>query len=330
MNFLTKFKEYAKLSSTIFMFLTAIAPVVGAISIGEIRFMPLLYLFVLGCFGHIYGFALNHYHDVNLDRLSPELKERPLVSGTIKRKHALIYLLTALILATIMVLLYRNIAVLGFFVIAVLLVTFYDLFNKKFIFMDLILAISVVFATIMGSATVSLQFTPLNYIIFALIFLGVINMNMIAGALKDVDHDILIGAKTIAIKLGVRVTSDRKLNISKAFKILALGIAIIYSILVFLPLLLRIINYTWWQIIILVFSIAGFLIISYKMLNKKKFIRQEIRKYVVLHYNINWIAIPTILMSVTLWTGLLLITPLSGLIASNIILHRTIMRPQTM
>lgn len=312
------------------MFLTAIAPVVGAISIGETRFIHLLYLFVLGCFAHIYGFALNHYHDVNLDRLSPELKDRPLVSGAIKRKHALIYLLTALILATIMVLLYRNIAVLGFFVIAVLLVTFYDLCNKKYIFMDFILATSVVFATIMGSATVSLQFTPFNYIIFALIFLGVINMNMIAGALKDVDHDILIGAKTIAIKLGVRVTSDRKLNISKAFKILALGIAIIYSILVFIPLPLRIINYTWWQIIILIFSNAGFLIISYKMLNKKEFIRQEIRKYVVLLYNINWIAIPTILMSVTLWTGILLIIPLSGLIASNIILHRTIMRPQTM
>ena len=58
-------KEYAKLSSAHFVFLTALIPVTGAIAMGETRLFFLFILFIIGIFAHIFGFAFNHYNDIS-------------------------------------------------------------------------------------------------------------------------------------------------------------------------------------------------------------------------------------------------------------------------
>jgi len=66
----------------------AIPPVFGAISVGIYDMNALSILFLVGALSAIYGFALNDYADVELDGLVKELKNKPLVKGTISRKNA--------------------------------------------------------------------------------------------------------------------------------------------------------------------------------------------------------------------------------------------------
>jgi len=88
--------EYAKLSSAHFIFLTAIVPVTGAIAMGEKNLFLLTIVFLIGLTAHVFGFALNHYKDIEVDRLIYHINKRPLPSGTISKKHALLYIVTVL------------------------------------------------------------------------------------------------------------------------------------------------------------------------------------------------------------------------------------------
>jgi len=63
--------------------------VFGAISVGVLDFYSLLILFVIGAFAVIYGFVLNDFVDVELDKLVKELHGKPLVGGDIPRKNAI-------------------------------------------------------------------------------------------------------------------------------------------------------------------------------------------------------------------------------------------------
>ncbi|HDN95693.1 MAG TPA: hypothetical protein ENG71_01320, partial [Thermoplasmatales archaeon] len=61
-------KEYLKLSRSFNAGLTAIAPVLGAIANGESNLYCLILFFLVGFFGHCYGFALNDIVDYKIDR----------------------------------------------------------------------------------------------------------------------------------------------------------------------------------------------------------------------------------------------------------------------
>ena len=73
-------QEYLKLSRSFNVGLTALAPVLGALSNGENNLVNLILFFLVGFFGHCYGFALNDIVDFKIDKLSHDLEDRPLVS----------------------------------------------------------------------------------------------------------------------------------------------------------------------------------------------------------------------------------------------------------
>ena len=91
-------KEYAKLARSFNMALTGMSPVFGALAMHEFDPVRLLILFLLGCGAHIFGFVLNDYIDIRIDKHSDELSERPLVSGTITPGKALAFTMFGLIL----------------------------------------------------------------------------------------------------------------------------------------------------------------------------------------------------------------------------------------
>ena len=93
-----KIKEYLKLSRSFNAGITACAPVLGALSmwnVNETSFFWLFILFLIGYFGHTYGFALNDILDVKIDQTSTELKDRPLVCKTITMRNAWIFTLSS-------------------------------------------------------------------------------------------------------------------------------------------------------------------------------------------------------------------------------------------
>ena len=181
----------------------------------------LLIIFFIGMLFHIYGYVLNDYADIEIDKKSSELKKKPLVSGTISKKSALLIIFLAVLLAYILTLMYfPYLFALLFLSIAILLGTIYDFFGKKIPgFSDLIIAGSLTFSFLFGASTVSISFTNLIYVLCLLIFFGIVFINVVEGGLKDVDHDHLTGGKTVAIITGVNVI-EGKLVLTKKFKTL--------------------------------------------------------------------------------------------------------------
>jgi 4-hydroxybenzoate polyprenyltransferase len=213
------------------------------------------------------------------------------------------------------------------YLVGICLASIYDIFSKKIGGMDFILAASVSIGVLFGAATVSFQFSSLVIILTILAFLQTLNLNLIVGGIKDADHDVLIDSKHIATRLGVKVEKN-VLMIPKSFKVLAYLFGFIYAFVVLIPVFFRIINLHVSLFLALVVINFLFFILIYKMVSLKQFNRHEMRKYVAINYNINWLNIPILLMSIRPWAALLVLYPILGLIISNILLYRTIIRPK--
>jgi 4-hydroxybenzoate polyprenyltransferase len=321
--------EYAKLSSAHFIFLTALVPVTGAIIMNEKNLFLLTILFIIGLSAHIFGFAFNHYNDVEIDGLIHHHINRPLPSGSITKKQALKFIILVLLIGFILTLYFYGLILLLIYIIGIYLAGLYDIYSKKISGMDFILAGSVTTGVIFGAATVSFDFAKVVYIFCILAFIQALNLNLIAGGIKDADHDYIIKSKHISTRLGVKAENG-VLFVPSSFKILAYLFGFIYAFFVLIPVILGIIKLYLILIFVLIIINVLFFIITYKMLNLKHFNRQEIRKYVVLQYIINWLNIPILIMSINPWGGLLILYPIFGLIISNLLLYKTVIRPQVM
>lgn len=336
-----KIREYLKLARSFNAVLTGVSPVLGAIAMYQFDIFTLFLLFIVGFLGHTYGFVLNDIIDYKIDKSSKEISDRPLISGTISLKKAWAFAIISIIIAFFVAFyiaydteLYFPIIILGS---SAFFITIYDLISKKLPGMDIFVALGIFFLILYGSTTVTgniKDITNLAWIVCILGSIQVLFMQCIAGGLKDIENDYKEGAKTLAVKLGVRVKKG-KLKISKSFKSLAYGIQIIDVIFVFLPFFifwnindLTFFQYIQWAIIILI-SIVMFGI-SYKLLSMKKFERKKARKYIGSHYMINFMIVPIMLMKINPWAGILMFFPLLGFISNNLIIHGTLLQPKTM
>ncbi|KYK26639.1 hypothetical protein AYK20_03250 [Thermoplasmatales archaeon SG8-52-1] len=334
-------REYLKLARSFNAVLTGVSPVMGAIAMENYDLFNLFLLFLIGFFGHTYGFVLNDIIDNKIDKTSAEISDRPLLSGTITIKKAWIFAIISMIIAFVVAFyisydthIYYPIIIL---IISSVLITIYNITSKKLPGMDVFVTAAVFFLILYG-ASITIEninnVTRLAWIVCILGAIQVLFMQFITGGMKDIDNDYKSGAKTVAIKMGVRLINS-KLIITTSFKLLAYSIQLIDLIVVFLPFFivwnlysLTILQYTQWIII----SLAGIIMfyISYKLLSMKKFERNKARRYIGSHYMINFTIVPIMLMSLNPWAGLLMFFPGLGYILSNIILHGTITQPKTM
>jgi 4-hydroxybenzoate polyprenyltransferase len=321
--------EFAKLSSAHFVFLTAIIPVAGAIAMGQKDLFLLTIIFLIGLAAHIFGFAFNHYIDIDVDRLIDHISRRPLPSGSISKKHALLYIIIVFFSGALVTLFFFGVQLLLLYLLGIVFAALYDLYSKRITGMDFILAASVVTGVVFGAATVSFQFPSIVLIFCVLAFLQTLNLNLIAGGIKDADHDYLIDSKHLSNRLGVRAEHGM-FHIPASFKILAYFLGILYAVFVLVPVILGIIPLPSVVLVVLISVNGVFFFVTYRMLGLQTFNRQEVRKYVVLQYTINWSNIPLLLMSVAPYAVFMLLYPVIGLIVSNAILYKTVLRPQVM
>jgi len=334
-------REYLKLSRSFNAVLTGVSPVMGAIAMEQYNIFTLFLLFLIGFFGHTYGFVLNDIIDYNIDKTSKEISDRPLVSGTISIKKAWIYAIFSMMISFIIAFylafttsIYYPIIVLA---LSAIFVTIYDLISKKIPGMDIILTTSIFFLILYGASTVVKDIfyvTKLALIVCILGSIQVLFMNAIAAGMKDIENDYRRGARTLAIKMGVRII-DGELKVPITFKSLAYGIQLVDILIVLLPFFivwnvtkLSILQYLQWGIIIIIGIIL--FILSSKLLNMKYFDRKKARGYIGSHYMINFTIVPIMLMTLNPWAGLIMFFPGLGFILSNIILHGTITQPKTM
>ncbi|MCK4365565.1 MAG: UbiA prenyltransferase family protein [Thermoplasmatales archaeon] len=333
-------REYLKIARSFNSFLTGIAPVMGAIAMGKFELFHLSILFLIGFFGHTCGFVLNDIFDYKIDKLNKELKDRPLISGTISIKKAWIFAIFSLITAFLLAIylsfitkMYFPLIVLFFSAVTIIV---YDLISKKFPLMDIFDAGAVFLLILYGAITVSgdiYQITILAWIVCLLGTIQVFFMQLIPGGLKDTKNDYNVGANTVAVKLGVRVTQGGLLQVPLSYKALSYFIQIVNIAFVFLPFIIvfrdrTTLHYIIWVLLGLVSFLMLF--VSHKFMNIKYFERGKMRKLLGSHFSINFALVPIMLMALNPWTILIVIFPPIGFISSNLILHGTFLQPKTM
>ena len=94
-------REYLKLARSFNAVLTGVSPVMGAIAMEQYNLITLFLLFLIGFFGHTFGFVFNDIIDYKIDKTSSEISDRPLISGTISIKKAWIFAIISIALAFI-------------------------------------------------------------------------------------------------------------------------------------------------------------------------------------------------------------------------------------
>jgi len=333
--------EYLKLARSFNMALTGLAPVMGALAMGQHNLITLFILFVVGCLGHAYGFTHNDIIDYHHDIHVAEIAGRPIVKGTVSKKQAWMFTLLCLSLAFLLagylsISTHRYLS-LVVFCIPVLCVTIYNYIGKHLPYTDVILGIGMFFLIFWGAIIQTDDVLHINLIAGVLCFLGAIQvlyMNLVAGGLKDIEHDTQKKAHTTAVRLGVRAV-HKDLFIPRRFTLIAFTVQFLNIFAAFLPFVLDRFFRTssllmFLQIGLLTLASLGMLLFVYKLLTLKQFERAIIRRLIGVQYYINFCLAPILLLRITSWAVVLVFIPALGFIVSNLILHEKFMEPEVM
>jgi 4-hydroxybenzoate polyprenyltransferase len=242
----------------------------------------LFVLFFIGLFYHIYGYVLNDYADIELDKKSVDLTKKPLVSGLIPKNHALFIIVSAAISTYILTVIFFPYLISIFLLsCAMILAAIYDMYGKKIPgFSDFIIAGSLAFSFFFGASVVSLSFTSITLLVGLLTFVSIVFVNVVEGGLKDVDHDFLSGGKTLATMLGVKVNEGR-LIITKKFIGAAYGlIGMICVVLLFLFMqpLVTLFDGLYIRLSLILFLLVIVFIVCYRLLHLPVFDRSKIKR----------------------------------------------------
>lgn len=350
----SRLAEYLKLARSFNLALTAVGPVLGALAMGEQSLLRLAMLFIVGTGAHVYGFVLNDYIDMQIDGLSGELRQRPLVSGTITPRAALSFALSGLVVMLLLGYLSMSVSsslnttagllvvgrprVMAVLVIAAILATIYNLVSKQLPGMDIFVAGAVFFLCVFGAASTAGDIdyvSRLGWIVCTLGGLQVVFMNIVAGGLKDIDHNSKGGGKTLAVALGCKVSGNEgRLTIPPPFRALAYVIQIIYLLVLFSPFVLGLLGQSPLEMLLLLAVLiaisAAMLGTSYMLLNQTDFRRDRMRKFIGTHYILNYILVPIMLAPLSPYILLLTLVPPLGFLLSNKLLAGAAMKPKTM
>ena len=314
----------------------AIPPVIAALTVGVYDFYNLAILFGIGVFVAVYGFVLNDYADVELDKLIKELHGKPLVNGSISKKNAILISILSILFSFLLIfILWRGetlddfkFAALVCIFLAGILGSFYNLYGKKIIGSDFLVAISVAFVFLFGALSFG-EPTIFTWIIFLLTFNNLTHMNAIEGGVKDADHDYMMGVKNIALSSGVKVNGD-KIFIPLHFKIFGMGIRSFSAFLLFVPFIFYGYGYYIWQLIMLAIATIGVIYFSVKLLSIKTFDRDTIRKYIGIQSFLRYSLVPIMLISVigTMYSIILIVFPIAWYIGFAPLLGERLFKPR--
>ena len=305
----------------------------GAFMMGLRDIFSLSILFIIGFLGHIFGYVLNEYIDVEVDKkLIYEIK-KPLVSGVIPRKNALIISLIACVIAYGLTFYYFfNFLSISLLTLAVVLTIIYDVYGKKIPLSDFIIAGTLGVFIIFGASTVNVKLPNFVFLTGLIFFFDVVFMNFVEGGIKDIDHDFKAGAKTMATRMGVKVEKNR-LAITTKFRIFAYVLRILFFVLIIILGLQSEIN-LWYSNIDIIYVIvlllmAVVVISSIKLLHTTIFDKSKLyRLFTVLNSASVALLLMVLFPLLGLWvTIFLLLLPITWFIVFNYALYKKPLQP---
>lgn len=334
MNIKDKIIAYSRLCRLQATGLIATLSVIGAAVAGQKNPFLLGIVFIIGVFYHVFLYVLNDYIDLEVDKKSKDLQRKPLVSGVIPKQNALILTSLAIITMYVLTVVFfpylHTLLVLSF---AVVLGIIYDCFGKKMPGLaDFVMAGSLSATFLFGASTVSAPFSMVVYLTFLIILFFTVYGNAVEGGLKDVDHDYLGGAKTLATIMGVKVEKGRLL-MTKKFAFFSWSVEIISFVLILLLANQPEINIfrsgDYLKTGIVVFLIVLSLISTTMFLTLKQFDRAKMKKLFGVINSSSGALIIILLFPLLgiLKTIILLLLPITWYIIFNTILYGKPMQP---
>ncbi len=333
---MSKVVSYAKLLRVPGIGAFGIIPVIAALAMGASDIYSLSLIFIIGAFASVFGFLINDYVDIELDGFVDELKKKPLVSGDVSKKNALLiaFYLAFTTFFFIALLWYDQpidsfkFSALICIILAGIFGTFYDVYGKRIVGSDFFVAISVALIFLFGALTYG-QPTTIIWIIFILTFENILYMNVVQNGIKDADHDYKLGVKNIARTLGVEV-QEKKIVIPRSFQAFGFGLRLFAAVLFFVPFILFGYEYYLWQIILLVLLIIVYLFLDAKLLMLKIYDRSQIRKLIAIQSFLRYSLVPVMLFKIIgiLPSVLLIIIPIVWYILFTPFLGEKIFKPR--
>lgn len=313
---------------------TASAPLIGGLIMGQRDLPALVVLFVIGIFYHIFGFVLNEYIDVNIDKKSLDLKEKPLVSGSINKKQALSIVIISIFCSYLFIFIFfRSIYTVSFFSLSLIFGGLYDLYGKKILGLDFVLAGGFFFLCLTGSSTISTNFNFLIYLFCLLFFFQISYNNAVEGGLKDVGHDSAGGAKTLATFMGVTVQKGN-IRITKPFVLFSYCLRFIFLALIviigFQPQLLFWSDKHIFEITIIVLLIIVYFATLFSFLRSMKFDRSRLKKIFSINEMTSFFMVLIVLSPLigSYLTVFLIILPAAWYLIFNVVLYGKLLEPR--
>jgi 4-hydroxybenzoate polyprenyltransferase len=230
--------QYIKLIRPYGILFLGFTPVFGAICNNHFDGFRLSILLLIGLLTHVFTFVQNDYYDVEVDRQSKYVEQRPLTSDVISRSQARILFLSSLILAVILACAFffsiRSFSVLmtGF-----LCMTLYNKYSKKISGMEYVLGTAVFLYGLFGALSVSDEVTVLAILISAVGFFQWVFSVGISANLKDVEFDTKLGIRTTPVILGVSVV-DGQLKKPMGFIVYTYTIKLLHLLVAMVPFFL--------------------------------------------------------------------------------------------
>lgn len=333
---MNKLSAYARLLRLPGIGALGIVPVIAALTLGVYDIYTLTLLFIIGALACIFGFLINDYADVELDQLVDELSKKPLVSGAVSKRAALmITILLTLGTFFFIALLWYNQPIdfykfvgLTCIILAGILGTIYDLYGKKIAGSDFLVAISVSLVFLFGALSFGKP-NVITWIIFVLTFENILYMNALQNGIKDADHDYKMGVTNIAISSGVKVKGNN-ITIPLSFKAFGFGLRLFSAILFFVPFVFFKYDYYIWQIALLAGLTLIFLSLDAKFLSIKIFDRNKIRKIIGVQSFLRYSLVPIMLISIvgTIPSLILIILPIIWYILFTPLLGEELFKPR--
>ncbi len=295
---------YAKLLRLPGIGALGIPTVIAALTVGVVNPVDLTIVFLIGAIACVFGFVLNDYTDVELDKLVKDLHRKPLVSGIITKKAALLLSMFLMLLSFLLIIVlwygesidqYKVMAMVCIFT-AGILGFIYDIYGKKIIGSDFLIALSVALIFLFGALSFGRP-TVITWIIFILTFNNLLYMNAVQNGIKDADHDYKMNVTNIARSAGVKV-NEKELIIPSGFKAFGMGIRLCSAVLLITPFVFFEYPYHPWQMLLLLVGILIVLFISTKLLTMREFDRNKIRTIIGVQSFLRYSLVPVMLMSI--------------------------------
>ncbi len=264
----------------------ALMPLLGAISNGI--FENFLILFLIGIFANFFGFVQNDYFDIEIDKKSEYVSNRPLASGRISKNEA-IFIMLLFFISPILLSLFLSFYSLIFLILYFSFYTLYNKFSKKYAFMEYSLGLAGTMIFLSGAFSSTEKISILCFMLSLLpIFKYAFNVGISAN-LKDIKYDLMQGIKTTPTIFGVFV--NEKVHIPKNFILYGYSLKIFF---IFLSLIALCYFFS------SIFSILLFISISFLILYTmtKIFENIENRKKMLFYAEIHEIATYMLIVSI--------------------------------